>query len=171
MEGANDIDSVCVVFMDTAPMIDKYHVGNEYPDAKMQNPELQVAWIDSTLNATNAKWKIVVGHHPIYSYSKKSPKETEQMQERVAEVFKRNSVDISLSGHVHTFQHLKPTEAVTDYFVAPSASRDRLPMNGEFTTFAGEGSGFLILGFNENHIAVTMINAMGKVVYSYNVEK
>lgn len=171
MEGANDTDSVCVVFMDTAPMIDKYHIENEYPDARLQDPELQIAWLDSTLNASKAKWKIVVGHHPVYSYSKKSPKETSQMQNRVAGIFKRNNVDISLSGHVHTFQHLKPTDAVTDYFVSPSASLARSPKNGEFTTFAGEGSGFLVLGFNNNYIAVTMINAMGKVVYSYNVEK
>lgn len=168
----NGNDSITVVFMDTAPMLDKYHEEpHEYPDVVNQDPQQQVEWIDKTLENSNSKWKIVVGHHPIYSYSKKKPAETAQMQSRVADIFNKNKVDISFSGHVHTFQHLQPLEAYTDYFVAPSASLARAPQTGEFTTFAGEGAGFLVLGVNDDHITVSMINSDGKMVYSYDVAK
>ncbi len=170
-EGVNDKDSIFVLFTDTAPMIDKYHQEEGYPDARLQDPERQIKWIDSTLSSVkNARWKISIGHHPVYSYSKKSPKETAQMQERVAELYKKHSVDVNFSGHVHTFQHLQPTDAVTEYFVSPSASLHRTPKNGEFTKFNYDGTGFLILGFNEDSMTVSMINVEGKMVYSYVIE-
>lgn len=171
-EGTNETDSVCVVFIDSAPLIDKYHIEEDYPDARKQDPDKQVAWIDSTLSASTAKWKIVIGHHPIYSYSKKNPEEAAQMQKRLAGIYAKNDVDISLAGHVHTFQHLRDKTGVTDYFVAPSASLGRdVIKTGDETIAAVNGSGFLVLGFNEDRIAVSFIDADGKMKYTYNITK
>ncbi len=164
-------DSVMVIFIDSAPLIDKYHIEEGYPDARLQDVDKQLKWIDETLAASTAKWKIAVCHHPIYSYSKKSPKETEQMQDRLAGMFEKYGVDMSLSGHVHTFQHIQPKGAKTNYFVSPSASLGRKPRNGEFTTFNYDGAGFLILGLNSNDLSLTMINRDGDAVYSYTIEK
>lgn len=165
-------DSVMIIFIDSAPLIDKYHIESEkYPDAKEQDADAQVAWIEKTLAASSAKWKIAVCHHPIYSYSKKDISETEQMQQRVADLFEKYSVDMSLSGHVHTFQHLNPTGAKTEYFVSPSAGLGRAPMSGEFTTFNYEGTGFLVLGLDADVLSLTMINKTGEAVYSYSINK
>ncbi len=164
-------DSVMILFFDSAPLIDKYHIEDNYPDARAQDAEAQIEWMDKTLENSTAKWKIAVCHHPIYSYSKKSPMETAQMQERVAAMFEKYGVDISFSGHVHTFQHLQPTGAKTEYFVAPSASQGRTPISGEFTTFNYDGAGFLVLGLDSDALSVTMINRDGEAVYTYSVEK
>ncbi|MFR9650697.1 MAG: metallophosphoesterase [Rikenellaceae bacterium] len=173
-EGHGDAkgESVQVFFIDSVPLIDKYHEESEtYPDAQGQSPEAQVKWLEEELARSTARWKIAICHHPIYSYSKKSPAETSQMQERVVDLFHKYNVDISLSGHVHTFQHLQPTDAPTDYFVAPSASRGRDPMFGEYTTAAIEGTGFLVLGFRKDKVAVSMIDKDGKLTYSYEITK
>lgn len=164
-------DSLMVIFIDSAPLIDKYHTEEGYPDAREQDPDLQVAWIEQTLAASTAKWKIAVCHHPIYSYSKKSVSETEQMQERVAGLFEQYGVDMSLSGHVHTFQHLQPTGAKTEYFVAPSGGLGRTPISGEYTKFNYDGTGFLILGLDSDALSLTMINKLGESVYTYTIEK
>ncbi len=172
-EGVEDHeqDSIFVMFFDTVPLIDKYHEEDGYPDARKQDPEAQVKWIDETLaKAKDARWRIVIGHHPIFSYSKKNPKETAQMQERVAELFQKHDVDLSLSGHVHTFQHLKPTGKDTEYIVSPSASLSRKPRNGEFTKYNNGDTGFLVLGFEKDKFTLSMINAEGKMMYTYEIK-
>ena len=57
--------TVRVVWVDTAPMIDKYRNEKEtYPDACQQDYKQQLAWIDSVLTAAKEDWVIVAGHHP-----------------------------------------------------------------------------------------------------------
>lgn len=163
-------DSILVVFTDTAPMIDKYRQEAKYPDAHDQDPDRQVRWIDSTLGASKARWKIVVGHHPIYSHSKKDKSETDQMQLRLASVFEKHGVHLSFSGHVHTFQHLKAKGAKTQYIVAPSASLARPAMRGPETQFSYGREGFLILSVNKGSCSVSMIDRDGKVVYQVQVD-
>lgn len=54
-----------VVWVDTAPMIDKYRQDSEqYPDACKQDYQKQLAWIDSVLTVASEDWVIVAGHHP-----------------------------------------------------------------------------------------------------------
>lgn len=168
-EGVDD-DSILVVFIDTAPMIDKYRTEAAYPDAHSQDPARQIAWIDSTLSASKARWKIVVGHHPIYSYSKKEKAETDQMQARLASMLEKHGVNLSLSGHVHTFQHLKPKGAKTDYFVSPSASLARPAINGQYTKFNSGQPGFIILSLEKDEILLSMIDRNGKIVYEYSIK-
>ena len=64
--------TVRVVWVDTAPMIDKYRNEKEtYPDACQQDYKQQLAWIDSVLTAAKEDWVIVAGHHPIYAERRK----------------------------------------------------------------------------------------------------
>ncbi len=171
-EGDIENEPVQIYFIDTPPLIDKYHIESEkYPDVAGQSPEAQIAWLEDELSKSTASWKITVGHHPIYSYSGKSPAETAQMQDRVAGIFQKYGVDMSFSGHVHTFQHLQPTGAATNYFVSPSASQGRAPMFGEYTTAALDGTGFLVLSMYSHKAVVSMIDKDGKLKYSYEITK
>ena len=62
-----DSDRVRFVFIDTAPLIDKYRKDSvQYPDVQLVDPDAEVRWIDSVLRVSTEKWKIVVGHHPMY---------------------------------------------------------------------------------------------------------
>ena len=59
--------TVRLVFIDTTPLIDKYHQEAEesYADVADQDMQRQLRWIDSTLNASTETWKVVIGHHPV----------------------------------------------------------------------------------------------------------
>lgn len=57
--------TIRVVWIDTAPLIDKYRNEKEtYPDACKQDYQQQLAWIDSVLTSAKEDWIIVAGHHP-----------------------------------------------------------------------------------------------------------
>ena len=71
-----DGTTVRVVFLDTTPLIDKYHKKSDtYPDARKQDAAKQLQWLDSTLSKANEDWIVVVGHHPVYAFTDKSESE------------------------------------------------------------------------------------------------
>lgn len=80
----NDGTRVKVVFIDTAPIIDKYHANTaEYPDAGRQDVDAQLRWLDRELSRDdNADWTIVAGHHPVYAQTPKQSSERTDMQKR-----------------------------------------------------------------------------------------
>lgn len=55
----DDDTSLRVVWVDTTPLIDKYHEEAEesYRDIAAQDMEAQLRWIDSTLTASDETWK------------------------------------------------------------------------------------------------------------------
>jgi tartrate-resistant acid phosphatase type 5 len=57
-------------FTDTSPMLSQYYedgaVKVKVGDQK-KNVPIQLAWLDDALASSRADWKIVIGHHPIYS--------------------------------------------------------------------------------------------------------
>ena len=78
---AEDDTQALLLFIDTAPLIDKYRKDSiDYPDACRQDREAQLAWIEEQLRTSKAKWKIVMGHHPVYAQTTKSEKERADMQ-------------------------------------------------------------------------------------------
>ena len=95
---------VVVLFIDTPPLIDKYRDDpDEYPDAGLQSMEGQLAWIDTTLAASDAEWKIVMGHHPVYAGTTKDECERTDLQQRLQPLLDAHDVDLSVSGHIHNF--------------------------------------------------------------------
>ena len=67
--------SLKVVYIDTAPLIDKYRrEGGFFPDAAAQDMERQGLWIDSMLGASPQTRKMVIGHHSVYAQTLRTRK-------------------------------------------------------------------------------------------------
>ena len=82
--------TVRVVFVDTTPLIQRYRNNPEvYPDARMQNMEAQLQWLDATLRDAKEDWIIVVGHHPIYAQTEKNTVEQEDLRRCLLPVLQR----------------------------------------------------------------------------------
>ncbi|MFC2140021.1 metallophosphoesterase [Bacteroidota bacterium] len=168
---SDDIE-VLILFIDTPPLIDKYRNNMEdFEDTRKQSIEDELAWIDSTLGTSDAKWKIVMGHHPVYAGTTKSESERENMQERVQPLLDKYNVDISLCGHIHNFQHIQVPNSNVDYFVNSSASltRDVVPIEGSL--FSSRDSGFSLCTVTENEVIITFVNKLGEIIYQYKRTK
>ena len=61
--------------------------------------QAQYEWLESAVASSGARWKVVVVHHPPHSARSRSQKEFRFP-------FDQWGVDLVLSGHDHTFQHL-----------------------------------------------------------------
>lgn len=70
-------------------------------------PEPQVDWLDATLGGSDATWKFVVFHHPLYS---PRPGDRGQPELKAAwiPVFEKHDVDLVLTGDDHAYMRSHP---------------------------------------------------------------
>lgn len=72
---------------------------------------VQVEWLDEALAASDRRWKIVCGHHPMYSSGLHGSRR--DLGELLEGVLARHQVDLYLSGHDHHYERSHPIEGVT----------------------------------------------------------
>ena len=169
---AGDNEMVDLFFIDTTPLIDKYREDTEkYPDAGKQSVEEQLAWLENALKTSTAKWKIVLGHHPVYAQTYKSNSERADMQARVKPLLEKYGVDLYLCGHIHNFQHIKQENETVNYLVNSSGSlaRDVQPIAG--TRFCSNKAGFTVVNASDKALSFYLLDADGNLLYDYVIEK
>lgn len=162
----DDGQSIRLVYLDTAPLIDKYRNDSlSYPDAYKQDMNRELAWTDSVLTVSTEKWKIVIGHHPIYAETPKSADERSDMQARLDPILRKHNVDMYICGHIHNFQHIRIKGSDIDYVVNSSASLSRKVKLTEGTQFCSSEPGFSICSVSKKGLFVYMINKKGEIIY------
>ncbi len=166
-------EKILFVFIDTAPLIDKYRRDTEdYADAGKQSIAAELEWLDATLAASDAKWKVVFGHHPIFADTDKNESERTDLQKRVKPLLDKYGVDAYVCGHIHNFQHIQVKDSKVQYFVNSSGSLARKsvkPIDG--TQFCSGDEGFMVLSTSDNLMRFFLINHRGEIIYQYDVKK
>lgn len=162
----NDGTRVKVVFIDTTPIINKYHKNTaEYPDVHRQDVAAQLQWLDNELSRDdNADWTIVAGHHPVYAQTPKQSSERDDMQTKVDPILRKHKVDMYICGHIHNFQHIRKNGI--DYVVNTSGSLSRPEVSAtDGTVFCDGGSGFSLLTATSKVLTVSLIDCAGNVIH------
>lgn len=159
-------DSALFVFIDTSPFVHKYHEeSGQYGDINAQDTTAQLKWIDSTLKKSNARWKMVFGHHPVYSAGTKHGG-TPELLNSLNPILEKNKVEFFFCGHDHDLQHLKPSASAVDYIVsgAGSETRDAGFIPG-LSKFSNGESGFAMVSLKADKASVYLISYTGKMLY------
>lgn len=166
--------TVRLVFVDTAPLIDKYRKdADKYPDAGKQDIDRQLAWLDSVLTKAAEDWVIVLGHHPVYAETGKSDSERADMQKRLNPVLlKHKNVAMYVCGHIHNFQHIRKPGCDIDYVVNTSGSLSRANVkNTDGTQFCSGVTGFSLVCADKHTLNLHLIDKDGNVVYTVSKNK
>lgn len=152
-----------LVVMDTNPFIDDYQTEpQKYPALAKQDTLAQMKWLNETLGTKDASidWKIVVGHHPLYSGGKrKMDPNTLTFEAKFADLFDKYKVDAYLCGHEHDLQIIRPKGRYTTQFLSGSASEVRASGRREGTLFSAAEPGFMAFTIVENKLIVQSIKA------------
>lgn len=163
----DDGTTVRIVFIDTTPIISKYRKKPEtYPDARKQDVEAQLQWLDRTLSEATEDWIVVVGHHPVYADTDKSEVERLDMQQKVDPLLRKYNVDMYICGHIHNFQHIRRPGSGVDYVVNTSGSLARVPRKTEGTVFCSDAPGFSVLTADKKTLRLDMIDKNGNILHS-----
>lgn len=159
------------VMIDTTPLIDKYRTESNYGDAAEQDMQAELKWIDETLKNSDAYWKFVIGHHPVYANTNKADQERTDMQDRLKNILEKAGVDFYISGHIHNFQYIRPQGEKVHYVVNSSASIFRKVESVEDTIFSSGDPGFTVFSVSKNSSEFFFVNDKGEIVYSKKVVK
>lgn len=163
----DDGTTVRIVFIDTTPIISKYRKKPEtYPDARKQDVEAQLQWLDRTLSEATEDWIVVVGHHPVYADTDKPETERLDMQQKVDPLLRKYNVDMYICGHIHNFQHIRRPGSGIDYVVNTSGSLARVPRKTEGTVFCSDAPGFSVLTADKRTLRLDMIDKNGNILHS-----
>ncbi|MBP6610529.1 MAG: metallophosphoesterase [Paludibacter sp.] len=168
----NDSTSLRLLFIDTAPLISKYRKDSVvYPDARLQSDKAQLQFIDSVLSVSKETWTVVIGHHPVYAYTKKDESERTDLQALLDPILRKHKVDFYFNGHIHNFQHIRMDGSDIDYITNSSASLSRNVAKTTGTQFCSNLAGFLFCAVENDAFTVNMVDKDGKSIYSYTRKK
>jgi hypothetical protein len=129
----------------------------------------QLMWLDEQLAASKARWKIVYGHHPIYSAGAHA--DSPRMIRQLLPVLKARRADVFIAGHDHDMQHLRADDGV-HFFVAGGAGAGlRPPKPTPRTIYAQAVHGFAVLEIKPTAFTVRFVDVNQSELYSYTIEK
>ena len=128
----------------------------------------QLAWLDSEIGKSTARWKLVYGHHPVYSAG--AHQDNAKLIEQLLPLL-RNRVDVYLAGHDHDMQHLK-SEAGVHFFIAGGAGAGLRPLKTDPRTLFGQPiHGFSVLEANRDEFKVRFVDTSMNEVLAHTIRK
>ncbi|MCI0423488.1 MAG: metallophosphoesterase [Acidobacteria bacterium] len=127
----------------------------------------QLDWLRQELDASKFRWKVVYGHHPIYSHGQHG--DSPRLIRDLLPILKGRA-DVYLTGHDHDMQHLKP-EGNLHFFVSGSGGKQRPIRPGPRSLFAKSALGFAMLEADGLSLKITFIEKSLTPLYEYTLKK
>jgi acid phosphatase len=155
-------------YLDTTPLVRVSHGDKKAVEqAFKEDAPQQLAWFKNMLAASKAKWKIVVGHHPIYSGGEHG--DSPELIEAILPLLEKYQVRAYFNGHDHDLQHL--TAGSVNLFCSGAGSQVRPSTQGPHSKFALGSPGFTSVTLQAEKMHIRMIDSHGTLVYSATVPR
>ncbi len=164
----DDGASVRFVYLDTNPLNDEYYEETKYAKVHDQDTTAQLQWMEKVL-AEEKDWKIVIGHHPLYTGGKRV-EDRNFVRDHLEDRLNKYHVNMYLAGHEHDLQHIKP-EGSVHHFVSGAGSEVRPTGKIGPTLFAESIQGFLAASITKESIFCQFVDLNGNVIYQYDIKK
>jgi tartrate-resistant acid phosphatase type 5 len=129
----------------------------------------QRAWLKAALGESTAAWKIVLGHHPLYSGGQHG--DNLLLQAELQPLFVQHGVQLYLCGHDHHMEHL--SQDGVHHFVsgAGAALRAAVPSSRSRYCDTARQNGFLALSFGDDALAARFLSADGVELYRTEIAR
>jgi tartrate-resistant acid phosphatase type 5 len=163
----NDSISVRFIFMDTSPLVTEYYKNpGEYPEITKQDTAKEMKWLKGVLENSKEQWKLVFGHHPVYSASK-THGNTKEMIERVKPLFEKYNAQFYFCGHDHDFQHLHEKGKNVEYIVTGTGGEPRPASTNDLTLFSKSEPGFSVVSLKADSLKICFVGTSGNIIYKF----
>ena len=130
--------------------------------------EKQQAWLDRELQQSKAKFKVVYGHHVIYSGG--NYQESESLKAKLLPLLK-NRADVYMCGHDHNLQALRP-EAGVHFYVSGGGGAGLYELRQyERSVFASRANGFAVIEADQSRLIVKLVDTTGKTLHEDTIRK
>lgn len=129
----------------------------------------QEAWLRKALKASDARWKVVVGHHMIRSHGGYGDQQV--MIDRIKPILDSNNVDLYMNGHDHDLQYIKNPADKFYCLISGGGAGERDTGYGEHTIFAMTNGGFNYIAVSFSQIYIEFVSADGKILFTTHISK
>ena len=169
--GKDSANTAEFFFIDTTPFQKDYYKEPDYASHVAGNDTTaQLNWLINGLKNSTAKWKFVIGHHPLYSAGKRKGK-LGDMIDAFRDIFEKYKVDAYFCGHEHQLEVDKEDGYHFYQFISGAGSESTAVTNAPYTKFTAQDYGFLTAGISGNEMLVQYINSDGKILYTTTIKK
>lgn len=174
-----------IFVVDTSPMIRAYYAhGARVVKVGEQkaNVPVQLAWLEQRLAASKADWKIVVGHHPIYTGHAvrylfpftldRRLRMRGGLPDLIAQldpILQRHRVPLYLNGHIHDLQHVQ--HGATHYVCTGAGSKVAPQCDMGGSDFCSLHSGFIACALNRARLRVAYRDYRGVELHVVDIPR
>lgn len=163
--------------------------GNHFPE--------QVDWLGRQLEASDARWKIVTMHHPLYSFVGEWEHPSHRARrDALLGALRQHDIDLVLTGHRHTYQRAaygediarwgvgEPHDVKTMFVVTASSTKRGVTKTEGWDTYSEDQEGrfkldrhgdntpiFAVLDITSDTLSYQAVDAVGEVYDAFTVHK
>jgi tartrate-resistant acid phosphatase type 5 len=149
--------------LDTSPFVEKYRVIPSLlrDNVLGQDTAAQLAWLDGELARSTAPWKLVFGHHTVFSGGDHG--DTDELVAQLKPILQRHGVQAYINGHDHDLQQIE-VDGVT--YICTGAGSETRPVKAVAgTKFCLSRSGFTSYELTADSLVVAFRDYLGAVVH------
>lgn len=158
------------IFLDTSPFVTKYNKGEEgtqMSEIRTQSTADQLAWLDKELAEPGVAWRIVCGHHPIWSGGDHG--DTAEMKKLVLPILQKHKVQFYACGHDHHAEVFVREQLTA--VISGNASETRSIKETQGSLFRSKKLGFADLTLGSDKGELRMIDADGNVMFTQSLTR
>src|SRR5262249_11554824 len=158
-------------FIDTSPFQQEYYKTNDMgPKVKTADTTAQKKWLINALQSSKATWKIVVGHHPLYTAGGRKGK-TQNMINSFQGIYEKYKVDIYLCGHEHQLEYDEPEGLHFRQFISGAGAESTPVTSAPYAKFTLQQYGFLTVSLTDTKLLAQFISYKGEILYTTTITK
>ncbi len=120
----------------------------------------QLNWLAKNLAKSNATWKIVYGHHPLYSSGVHGS--SSELIAKLSPLFARYGVHLYINGHDHDYERTKPIGGTT-YLTCGAGAKTRPVGSSDWTANSAARLSFATIDVYPERLEIQGVGKDGKV--------
>ncbi|VAH49482.1 unnamed protein product [Triticum turgidum subsp. durum] len=171
-----EADIVDFFLVDTSPFVLKYWNESKFDWRNVAPRDTYIATLlqdlDDALAASNATWKVVVGHHPVSSGCEHG--NTTELREHLLPLLKAHGVDMYLNGHDHCLQRISSVDSPVEFVTSGGGSKawaGKFKATTDKMEFLYDGQGFLSMELTAAEARLAFYDVSGAVLHSWGLAK
>ncbi|MEH2447255.1 MAG: metallophosphoesterase [Nostoc sp.] len=120
----------------------------------------QLIWLEKELSISNAPWKVVFGHHPIYSSGQYGS--NPDFIKTFTPLFQKYGVQLYINGHEHSYERTRAIDGTT-YLICGAGAGNRPVGRSEWTEYSTSDLSFASYEVYKDRIEISAIATDNRV--------
>ncbi|WP_375514572.1 metallophosphoesterase family protein [uncultured Nostoc sp.] len=120
----------------------------------------QLIWLEKELSLSNAPWKVVFGHHPIYSSGQYG--NNPGFIKTFTPLFQKYGVQLYINGHEHSYERTRAIDGTT-YLICGAGAGNRPVGRSEWTEYSTSDLSFASYEVYKDRIEISAIATNNRI--------